>query len=353
MKIQKTRINKIESNLPDSLRNKTIIPAVIIKTNERKTIETMYCTWANCLLWFCWQWERFDRLRAVATAMVWSRARSDLCHHYPESLGTLYQPTSQTPMAEVKAGQIYTVGKHTIACGDSLNNLFVKVVIGDHKIRAVITDPPYGVAYVENKKGVAKLGVENPKNIEGDHLQSEYEYTQFTKKWIEAIIPFLDTHNTFHIFNSSTMFLALRTGMHMADVYFSQMLIWIKNQPVMSRKDYLPQHELIAYGWYGKHKFERSQGKDVIYHPRPSKSKLHPTQKPIGLLRKIIPNVTKIGAYVYDGFLGSGSTAIACEQLGRRCIGIEQDPAYVETCLTRLEKLTGEKRQLYNYHGNQ
>lgn len=256
-------------------------------------------------------------------------------------------------MAEtVKAGQIYSVGKHRIGCGDSLNNLFVKAVVGGNKVRAVLTDPPYGVAYVENKRGIVKLGVENAKEIKGDHLQSEYEYTQFTKAWIDAIVPFLDSYNTFHIFNSSAMFLALRTGMHMSNIYFSQMLIWVKNQPVMSRKDYLPQHELIAYGWYGKHKFERSQGKDLIFHPRPSKSKLHPTQKPIGLLRKLIPNVTKIDEYIYDGFLGSGSTAVACEHLGRGCIGIEQDPEYVEISLKRLEKLTGEKRQLHNDYEN-
>ncbi len=153
-------------------------------------------------------------------------------------------------MAKVTKGQIYTVGKHVIGCGDSLSSEFVKAVVGDITIKAVLTDPPYGVAYVENKKGVAELGVENAKKIKGDHLQSEEEYSQFTQAWINAILPFLDNYNTFHIFNSSTMFLALREGMQASGLYFSQMLIWLKNQPVMSRKDYLPQHELIAYGWY-------------------------------------------------------------------------------------------------------
>ena len=247
-------------------------------------------------------------------------------------------------MNKIKQGDIYKVGDHVIACGDSLNKEFVEKVVRDKKIRAVLTDPPYGVAYVENKKGIADVNVD--KKIKGDHLQSEYEYSRFTQKWIEAITPHLKPYNTFHIFNSDTMFLALRTGMILSKVHFSQMLIWLKNQPVMGRMDYLPQHELIAYGWFGKHKRERSQSKSLIVHPRPQKSKLHPTQKPIGLLRKIIPNVTKIGDYIYDGFLGSGSTAIASEQLGRFCIGIELDPDYIEICLKRMEKLTGEKRQL-------
>jgi DNA modification methylase len=102
-------------------------------------------------------------------------------------------------------------------------------------------------------------------------------------------------------------------------------------------------YELVAYGWFGKHKMERSKARNVIYHPRPTKSKLHPTQKPVGLLRKLIPNSTKVGDVVYDPFLGSGSTAVACEHLGRKCIGIELDASYVESAVKRLEKLTGEK----------
>jgi DNA modification methylase len=249
-------------------------------------------------------------------------------------------------MKTVTAGEIYSVGSHIVACGDSLNKDFVAMVIGTKKIQSVVTDPPYGVAYVENKVGVAELGKKNAKAIKGDHIQSEYEYARFTQSWIEAIQPHLNSYNTFHIFNCDTMFLALRTGMHTAGLHFSQMLIWIKNQSVMGRMDYLPQQELIAYGWYKKHKRVKAQMSSAIFHPRPQKSKLHPTQKPIGLLRKLIQNVTSIGDVVYDGFLGSGSTAVACAQLGRICIGIEQDSEYVEICLKRLEALTKQKRVL-------
>lgn len=243
---------------------------------------------------------------------------------------------------KVNNRDIYQVGRHIIACGDCTDRFFVSQVVNGAKIRAVIADVPYGIAYVENKKEIANLGKE--KVIIGDHIQSEYEYAQFTKKWTEAVIPHLDTYNTFHIFNSDTMFLALRTGMQMANIHFSQMLVWIKNQPVMGMKDYLSQFEVIAYGWYKRHKMERSKAKSLLYYPKPAKSKLHPTQKPVGLLRKIIPNVTEIGDIVYDGFLGSGTTAVASEHLGRKCIGIELDPEYVEVALTRLEKLTKEKR---------
>lgn len=243
----------------------------------------------------------------------------------------------------VNNGDIFRVGNHIIACGDSLDRAFVGKVIGAHKVRAVITDPPYGVAYVENKKGLSKLGVKDEKAIVGDHLQSEDEYEEFTRKYLGTVVPYLEEYNAVYIFNADQMFPSLRSGMKSAGFYYSQMIIWLKNQPVMSRKDYLSLYELIAYGWFGKHKMERSKAKNVIYHPRPTRSRLHPTQKPVGLLRKIIPNSTKVGDIVYDPFLGSGSTAIACEHLGRKCIGIELDEAYVEASLKRLEKITGAK----------
>ncbi|MEX1013599.1 MAG: site-specific DNA-methyltransferase [Candidatus Paceibacterota bacterium] len=244
---------------------------------------------------------------------------------------------------KINKGNIFKVGDHIVACGDSTDREFVKKVIGANKIRTILCDPPYGVAYVENKKGFARLGVKDEKIIAGDHLQSEDEYENFTQKYLGAVIPYLEDYNAVYIFNADPMFPSLRLGMKSAGFYYSQMIIWLKNQPVMSRKDYLSQYELIAYGWFGKHRMERSKSKNVLYYPRPSKSKLHPTQKPIGLLRRIIPDSTKIGDIIYDPFLGSGSTAVACEHLGRKCIGIELDEVYVQTILTRLEKLTGEK----------
>ncbi len=236
------------------------------------------------------------------------------------------------------------VGNHIIGCGDSTDRDFVSKVIGENTIKAIISDPPYGVAYVENKKDFLRLSVHEEKIIKNDHIQSDDEYAVFTQRYLGAVIPYLDEYNACYLFNADPMYPALRIGMKNAGFYYSQMIIWIKNQPVMSRKDYLSQYELIAYGWFGKHKMERSKSKNVLYYPRPSKSKLHPTMKPIGLLRRIIPDNTSIGDIIYDPFLGSGSTAIACEHLRRKCIGIELDAEYVEISITRLEKLTKQKR---------
>jgi len=244
---------------------------------------------------------------------------------------------------KISKGDIFQIGNHTVGCGDSLDKEFVAKVIGDKKIKVILTDPPYGVAYVENKKDFAKLGSSENKVIANDHLQSDDEYEVFTQKYLGAVIPYLEEYNACYIFNSDLMFSSLRIGMKNAGFYYSQMLIWMKNQPVMSRKDYLSMYELIAYGWFGKHKTERSKSKNVIVHPRPQRSKLHPTQKPIGLLRKLIPDNSSVGDFIYDPFLGSGSTCIASHHLGRKCIGIELDVEYVKIIIKRLEKLTGIK----------
>ena len=248
-------------------------------------------------------------------------------------------------MKKIQQGNIYKLGEHIIACGNSLDASFVSKVIGDKKIRAIISDPPYGVEYVEGKRAFNKLGVDSDKVIIGDQLQSDEKYAKFNQTWLEAVKPYLELYNACYIFNGDKMYPALRIGMKEAGFYYSQMIIWIKNQVVLGRKDYLPMFELIAYGWYGKHKMERSKAKSVIFHPKPNASKLHPTQKPVGLLRKLIPNSTKINEYIYDPFLGSASSAIACEHLGRRCIGIDIDPEYVAIAISRLEKLTGKKAE--------
>jgi DNA modification methylase len=221
----------------------------------------------------------------------------------------------------IQQGDIYKLGDHILGCGSSLDKEFVDKVIGENKVRCILTDPPFGVNYVGGSFN--KLSKSKP--IIGDQLQTEQEYIEFTKGWLTPVLEHLESYNAAYIFNADSMFRALRTGMEQTGLYYSQMLIWVKNTVVLGRKDYLPMHELIAYGWYGRHKMERSKAKSVIFHPKPAKSKLHPTQKPVGLLRKLIPNSTKTGEWIYDPFLGSGSTLIACEHLGRKCIGIDLD----------------------------
>lgn len=245
------------------------------------------------------------------------------------------------PKNLIKSGDLFQLGSHRLACGDAMDHELVKRLLGQDTIDLILSDPPYGVLYTQAKAGFSKVKVN--KEIVNDDITSEFDYTVFTKNWLAAVTPYLAKKNAVYIFNSDKMLFALRDGMQQAEVNFSQLLIWIKNHAVVGRKDYLPMHELIAYGWHGTHLFHKSKDKSVLFYPKPNKSSLHPTTKPVPLLRHLILNSSRIGSTVYDCFAGSGSTLVACEQTRRKCLTVELDPDYCQTIITRFEKLTGIK----------
>lgn len=246
----------------------------------------------------------------------------------------------------IHKGNIYQLGSHFLGCGDASDTEMVKQLIGERKISLILSDMPYGVALVENKVGFNQT--EKRKAIVNDHIQSDEEYKNFTRKWLELVKPHLTDKNAFYLFNSDKMLFAMREGLVDAGFKFAQLLIWVKNHSVLGRMDYLVQHELIAYGWYEIHKFYKSQDKSVLLYPKPNKSPLHPTMKPVGLVRRLILNSSKIGDWVYDPFLGSGTTLIACEQTRRKCLALEIDPEYCQKTISRFESLTGTKAKKMN-----
>lgn len=246
----------------------------------------------------------------------------------------------------IKSGDLFALGEHRLICGDATDVQIVKKLVGEQLIGVVLTDVPYGVGYVESKQDFTQ-SVAKQKIIANDQSQTNVQYQRFMQAWIRAVKPYLANKNSFYVFNSDKMLFALEDAFTAEGIKFGQLLIWIKNSAVVGRLDYLPQHELIAYGWHGKHKFVKSKDKSVLFYPKPNKSVLHPTMKPIGLLRRLILNSSNRGETVYDCFGGSGSTLIACEQTKRRCLMVELDPEYCQTIIDRWQKLTGEKaRQL-------
>lgn len=241
----------------------------------------------------------------------------------------------------IHKNDIFQLGSHFLACGDALDPVIVNKLIGDREISLILSDMPYGVALVENKTGFNQTG--KRKAIINDHLQTDEEYKQFTSGWLRLVRPHLADKNGFYLFNSDKMLFAMKEGIIDTGFKFAQLLIWVKNHSVLGRMDYLVQHELIAYGWYGTHKFQKSQDKSVLLYPKPNKSPLHPTMKPVGLIRRLILNSSKINDWVYDPFAGSGTLAIACEQTRRRALLIELDLEYCQIIIDRFEKFSGIK----------
>ncbi|MDI6756425.1 MAG: site-specific DNA-methyltransferase, partial [Endomicrobiia bacterium] len=128
--------------------------------------------------------------------------------------------------------------------------------------------------------------------------------------------------------------------------------VWIKNSPVfsMGRLDYDYQHEPILFGWKKKHDWYGNGEflKSIWEIPKPHKSDLHPTMKPIALIVNAIQNSTSKGMLVIDLFLGSGSTLIACEKTNRICYGAEIDSHYCDVIVQRWVDFTGQKDIICN-----
>ncbi len=245
----------------------------------------------------------------------------------------------------IKIGDVFQLGEHKLLCGDAQNLDHIQSVLGENQIKLILTDVPYGVALVEGNKEFAKSRVDH-EPIANDHLQTDSEFRQFTKHWITPIKTKLTDKNAFYIFNSDRMMFAMREALLEEGFKLAQLLVWAKTAAVIGRLDYLPQHELIAYGWRGRHEFLKSKDKSILISPKSKKNTLHPTMKPISILRKLILNSTRRSDIVYDPFGGSGSTLIACEQTRRKCVMIEIIPKYCQVIIDRWEKLTEQKAVL-------
>lgn len=242
----------------------------------------------------------------------------------------------------VSVGDRFLLGNHTLICWDACDESVVRGLLSEmKKVELILTDPPYGVDYVESKKNFIG-NTDQHISIENDQFQSDASYSDFTKSWLVEALKHLEEKNTVYIFNSDKMIFPLRDGMKEAGMKFSQLLVWVKNSSVIGRLDYLPQHELIAYGWYGRHAFYGNKARSVLFFPRTRKNTIHPTMKPIPLLRELILNSSRIGWIVYDPFGWSGSTLIACEQTARECVMIEKEPLYCERIIRRWERLSGK-----------
>src|SRR5690606_31040582 len=196
-------------------------------------------------------------------------------------------------------------------------------------------DPPYGVSYVGKTKDAL--------TIENDSLDDE-AFREF------LVVAFVNAFNVlkpgaaFYIWHADSEGFNFRGAIHDCGELVRQCLIWNKNSMVMGRQDYHWKHEPCLYGWKNgaSHRWyaDRSQT-TVLDFARPSRSEIHPTMKPAALIAYQIGNSTKQRDLVFDPFLGSGTTIIAAQQLGRRCFGLELAPRFCDNIVDRFQRFTG------------
>ena len=238
-----------------------------------------------------------------------------------------------------KPGDIWLLGEHRLACGDSTDREAVQRLMGGNKAAMTFTDPPYNVNYGETMKDKLR---NNSNKIINDNLGDAFE--PFLEKACKNILEFTD--GAVYICMSSSELHTLQKAFIAAGGHWSTFIIWTKNTFTIGRSDYQRQYEPILYGWRDgvSHYWcrDRDQG-DVWQVDKPSSNPLHPTMKPLALIERAIQNSSQAGDKVLDTFLGSGSTLIACERTGRVCYGMELEPLYVDIARMRWEAFTGEK----------
>jgi DNA modification methylase len=254
-------------------------------------------------------------------------------------------------------GQLWQAGEHRIVCGDCrdealLNWLWARSA---HRLRLVWTDAPYGVNYGAKTAWMQKHGAQRRRaSIANDSLKPEEIRKLFGSALTAAAkyaMPGAAVYATVPSGNMLPFFIA---GLEDSGFAFKDSLVWIKNSMVLGRGDYHHRFELLLYGWLpnGAHYFIADRTLDSVFEiDRPSASPYHPTTKPIELIARLIMNSSRKGEMVYDPFCGSGTTLLACEQLGRIGFGVELDPRFCAVTLERLSKL-GLKPKVLNTFGH-
>jgi DNA modification methylase len=256
-------------------------------------------------------------------------------------------------------------------------------IINCRKADLILTDPPYNVSYGKGRSHNKKDRKMHDK-ILNDELKDKEFYDFLFKTFKNCNDIILREGGTIYVFHSDSERINFTKAFQENNLYFSQILIWVKNHFVLGRNDYQNKHETIMYGWKkGKsHYFidNRTQGnvfedkidiyrlrKDevlrilesilsnnkiettVMHYDKPLINDLHPTMKPIKLLGRFIINSSKPKDLIVGLFGGSGGTLIASEQLNRQCFMMELEPKYCDVIIERWQNLT--KREAIRIDG--
>ena len=231
-----------------------------------------------------------------------------------------------------KSGDIWTLGRHRLICGDSTKADTFDLLMGKTKANLVITDPPYNVNY-EGSAG----------KIKNDNMADEAFYT-FLLAAFQNTESAMASDASIYVFHADTEGLNFRRAFADAGFYLSGCCIWKKQSLVLGRSPYQWQHEPVLYGWKkkGKHQWYTGRKESTIWEfDKPKKNGDHPTMKPIPLLAYPIMNSSMTNSVVLDPFGGSGSTLIACEQTDRICYTVELDEKFCDVIVKRYIEQVG------------
>jgi len=280
--------------------------------------------------------------------------------------------------ATTQRGDIWLLGdQHRLMCGDSAIGSDVDHLLNGAAIHLVNSDPPYNVKTEPAAAGSDTMGQEPPswrsfknqvrvgvrpapkakstitkqqmikaRRLAHDSLTDE-EFDRVLAAWFGNMSRVLLPGHGFYIWGGYANTKNYRIALEHAGLYFSQAIIWHKQHPVISRKDFMGDHEWAFYGWKegAAHRFFGPNNVPDVWPVKKVNpgQMIHLTEKPVELAARAIQYSSKPGENVLDLFGGSGSTLIACEQQGRRAFLMEIDPLYCDVIVERWEKFSGRE----------
>lgn len=280
-----------------------------------------------------------------------------------------FDETKDPVQTVCQPGDLWQLGDHRLLCGDSTKAEDIQRLMQGETAHLWLTDPPYNVA-VKNSQGMT---------IANDNMASA-EFRRFLDDAFRAANTVLADGTPFYIWFASKEHINFEQALNAIGLRVRQELIWNKNSFIIGRAHYQWKHEPCLYGWKGQScryfidarnrssviqeteeinidKMKKEEMRDllrqilddhripttVINEAKPQKDEDHPTMKPVRLFGYQVTNSSRAGEIVLDTFGGSGTTVVACEQLGRKARIVELDPHYCDVIIARWEKFTGQK----------
>jgi len=298
-------------------------------------------------------------------------------------------PAPEPPDEPVsQQGDLWILGNHRLLCGDSSDPASLDRLLGGAEIHLVNTDPPYNVKVEPRSNNAIAAGLSSfpaaksaveASDARGMHHQgfdlarhktkskptgkmrakdrplandfvSDEAFDELLLAWFGNIARVLQPGRCFYIWGGYANCANYPPVLKACSLYFSQAIIWVKEHPVLTRKDYMGNHEWAFYGWRegAGHKFYGPTNAVDVWAVKKvnPQSMVHLTEKPIELAVRAIQYSSKQGENVLDLFGGSGSTLMGADQIGRHAFLMELDPAYTDVIVMRWQEATGQQATL-------
>ena len=301
-----------------------------------------------------WDWDSLANYFDVSDLLEWGFTDDEL-QFEPELVEGRIDDDEIPEVEEAitKSGDLWLLGEHRVLCGDSTKEGDVEALMGQEKADMVFTDPPYNANYnpdesprASSRTDKTKLNKRKMGGIKNDSMTTD-DYRIFLNNAFNNMMQSLNCGSVFYLCCNYPAVVDYSVVLTEIETNISCCIVWDKGAMILDRKDYHASHELILYGWKKGKAHEFTEDKSLtdtwLIKRDAFKDYRHPTQKPIELVQKALGNHKANN--VYDPFLGSGSTLIACEKTNRKCYGMEIDPHYCDVIVKRWEDFTGNKAE--------